>query len=133
MEANVAYKLSAMDGSDKALTHLSLKIAGKPDAVTACGKLIGGDWMIDFNDIDVTCPTCLKWSGAETPSEPVPEKGTKEYTAAMVERLVDATELYIDSLESEVEESKENVDWDALDEIEYYKEAVTELLLKLHP
>lgn len=128
MKTNVAYKPESMDGSDKALIHLSIEIAGKPDAVTACGILITPNWTIDYDDIVVTCPKCLKWSGVdfEETAKP-PDKGTKERLTYMLKRLIEGTEQYIEVLEEEVTESKDNTDWDALDEIEYYKEAVDEI------
>lgn len=133
MKANTAYKLADMDGGNKAFIHYSLEIAGKPDAVTACGILITSKWQIDFNDIVVTCPKCLKWGGVDEieieieESDAKPEKGTEAYKTAMIERLIEGTEMYIEGIEAEIQEEKENVDWDALDEIEYYKEAVNEI------
>lgn len=128
MKANVAYKPEDMDGSDKALTHLSLEIAGKPDAVTACGIRVAANWQVDYNDIEVTCPKCLKWSGFDFKEEKeLPAKGTKAYLTSLIQRLIEGTELYIEILEEEVTEGTESTDWDALDEIEYYKEAVDEI------
>jgi len=129
MKANTAYKLADMDGGSKAFIHYSLEIAGKPDAVTACGILITPKWQIDFNDIVVTCPKCLKWGGVDAIQEldAKHEKGTEEYKNEMIERLIEGTEMYIEGIEAEIQEDKENVDFDALDEIKYYKEAIDTL------